>query len=643
MQFAHQNLVVHADIKPNNIIVTPQSGVKLLDFGIATLIEPGADPRGPATAHEPMTRAYAAPERLVGAPSSVSGDVYALGALLFEMLCGRLPASLSDESDETRAVSAVGPSSWPTPSEALRRQGERGQVLASQVAGDIDAIVGRALSLRASDRYTSVLELSDDIVRFRGHQPVRARPAEVGYVVSKFVRRHRLGLGVTAAAMLTLAVTAGTVTKLYLDSEHLRARAVARFGETRAMANYMMFEADPQLARLPGSLGLRQDMVSRSQRYLQALASDPSASPDLRLEIAEGYFRLARIYAFDLNGGLGDVQNAKAALEEGRRMLAALSPGSVDSVRLDLLRGDAEMIAGNSAFLAPDASSLSGGLGALERAQAWYGAALSQQPSNVRAALGLWRAQVMSGRLLSYLQKNEQAVDLIGRHLDDRRPAPTTRAEMIEANFIRTGALLILAEDLEEMHQYGRSFAMFQRLNDEIDAIRKSGMAGSENDYMQSTALAALGRDLARRHQFEPAIDRYRQSLELMRRILSFGPNDAVDASLSQESVGLSHVLTQAGRYEDADAILREEVAKATRRIEADPDDTSKLRLAALYLSAEADNLHAAGRKAQACAADRRALRYFDDIQRRSGLLPMDTGPTGVATMVRKRVSGCPS
>ena len=102
-------------------------------------------------------------------------------------------------------------------------------------------------------------------------------------------------------------------------------------------------------------------------------------------------------------------------------MLAALSPGSVESVRLDLLRGDAEMIAGNSAFLAPDASSLSGGLGALERAQAWYGAALSQQPSNVRAALGLWRAQVMSGRLLSYLQKNEQAVDLIGRHLDDRR------------------------------------------------------------------------------------------------------------------------------------------------------------------------------------------------------------------------------
>jgi serine/threonine-protein kinase len=205
VRYAHQNLVIHRDLKPSNILVTPEGQVKLLDFGIAKLLEENStDTPLTQTEVRVMTPEYAAPEQVRGDPVTTATDVYALGAVLYELLSGRRAHQFKRRvpAEIERVVTEVEPEA---PSAAARD----GNVNARALAGDLDTIVLKALQKEPSRRYLSADALNEDLRRYRAGLPVSARPDTIRYRVRKFVRRYRVLVGATAAVILALITGLG--------------------------------------------------------------------------------------------------------------------------------------------------------------------------------------------------------------------------------------------------------------------------------------------------------------------------------------------------------------------------------------------------------------------------------------------------
>ena len=223
VQHAHRNLVIHRDLKPANILVGADGTVKLLDFGIAKVLDPDAFPETSGrtgTGVRLMTPEFASPEQLRGQPVTTASDIYQLGLLLFELLTGcRLrpvePAVAQSgaglgptrEIAKPSAVAVGATRDPPLPVAAIAAaRGTTPERLGRQLAGDMDNIVLRALHEEPDQRYTSVEQLAEDVRRHLAGLPVIARPETLGYVAAKFVRRHRVGVAASAAIGVLLVV-----------------------------------------------------------------------------------------------------------------------------------------------------------------------------------------------------------------------------------------------------------------------------------------------------------------------------------------------------------------------------------------------------------------------------------------------------
>ena len=239
VEYAHGHLVVHRDLKPDNILVTGEGEPKLLDFGIAKILPAGlATPTLTSVAERPLTVAFASPEHLGGEPTTTTTDVYSLGVLLCLLLTGHLPYKVKSLHDLPWAIRNMEPS---RPSalvvanaEARKLLGGTPERLRRRLEGDLDAIVLRALRKEPDLRYRSVAELSENIRRHLDHEPVSALKGTRRYRAGKFFERHRLGVTVAAAGILVLL--AFTVALVVLERRTLRERDAARREARRSEA-----------------------------------------------------------------------------------------------------------------------------------------------------------------------------------------------------------------------------------------------------------------------------------------------------------------------------------------------------------------------------------------------------------------------
>jgi len=299
VSYLHRNLVVHRDLKPANVLVTAGGEPKLLDFGIAKILELTND--STATSMRMLTPEYASPEQVAGGPITTATDVYSLGAVLYKLLTGVCPHQFDGDSAAAVALAIVSGTIAP-PSK-----------LAPDVKGDLELVVMKALRKEPEDRYASVETLADDLRACLEWRPVRARSGNVWYRTRRWVRRY--WLPVAAAALVIASLSAG----LYVANRQRRA-AERRFAQLRQLSNRVI-DVDRSIRTLPGSIDARRRLVSASLEYLEGLSQDARGDLDLAEEISDGYWRMARIQGVNTELNLGDSQKAEECLKKANDLV----------------------------------------------------------------------------------------------------------------------------------------------------------------------------------------------------------------------------------------------------------------------------------------------------------------------------------
>lgn len=509
--YAHRRLIVHRDIKPNNVLVTREGTVKLLDFGIARLLGAPGLPESASLLR--ATPAYAAPEQLTGGDITAATDVYALGVLLYRLLTDRPPLALGDLptplaieraiNDKPDAPSMVATPDAPVPARRLR--------------GDLDAIVLKCLHKDPLERYASAVGLEADLQRYLNHQPVIARGDAAGYVLGRFIRRHRL---LASAAGLILAVT---------------------LGATVVVANYAH--------------------TVRMQR-------DAARSQSARLEDAEDYlFRLFK-HAGDKPGG--EPLTVKAMLDAERQRGEA-NPTASESVRMSRVLGhlyssmddDASGAAMLQAYLqnAPADTPPS----ELASARADLAQSLLRSGHPQEAQQQLQQAQAFwSGDAARY-----------GRELLDSR---TLQSQLLREHGDFPGGIALLQQAIDESIQtYGEEqlrTAYFY--NDLANAEQQAGRMPEARDAARHawTILTALHHEHSEQGlnalnnlaamayfqgDFAEAERRFHDAVDLRRDL--FGPSAALAGLLNN----YGKLMVKQGRPQEALPLLQEAVALSGR------------------------------------------------------------------------------
>lgn len=335
--FAHQNLIIHRDITPSNILVAADGEPKLIDFGISRppVADTAAEAQTPVAGLS-VTPGFAAPERLAGLQATTLTDIYSLGVLFDRMLADRHDA-------------------------------------------DTRAIVARASAATPEDRYPSAAALADDVRAWDSGRPVAARGGGRRYAVAKFVRRHRAGVAATAAALLLILAALAATSWSYTRAERARVAEAKRFEQLRALAGYMVFDLNDQLSRVIGNAEARVSLVARAQTYLSALATSPGTSPAVKLEAARGFIALARVQGVPTQPNYGDPERARTNLQTAIAMLRPMSQSDPAAAtllgeavsHLAMIAAHVDIDAKSTAALLADSDRILGAVPIAQRDMAW--------------------------------------------------------------------------------------------------------------------------------------------------------------------------------------------------------------------------------------------------------------------------------
>lgn len=295
---AHQHLIVHRDLKPSNVLVQADGEPRLLDFGIAKLVQQD-DSEHSATTHRFLTRDFAAPEQLRGEPLGTATDVYALGLMLFELLTGMRYRRVHDDDELTLRPSAAA-------SKAPSTNTITGPVSRAALRGDLDAIVLHSLANEPARRYPGAQQLADDVQRHLDGKPIEARADGFMYRSSKFVGRNRAAVTMAVLGLVGLLVVSGVAIQqaIQKSAEAERARTALRQSEAvRDFITSVFLDADPAL-RKGADTTAGELLAAAHKRIATELADEPAVAAQLLDQIGNTYV------------SMGERELARAALTE---------------------------------------------------------------------------------------------------------------------------------------------------------------------------------------------------------------------------------------------------------------------------------------------------------------------------------------
>ena len=484
---AHANLIVHRDLKPSNVLVRNDGQVKLLDFGIAKLLE-GEGQEGAATVltvegGRAMTPEYAAPEQLRGEPVTTATDVYALGVLLYVLLTGQHPAGAGPHTpaDLVKAIvdtEPTPPSDTVSPTQAnaeitttnATRRATTPEKLRRLLLGDLDTIVAKALKKNPQERYASVTALADDLGRYLRHEPISARPDTVAYRAAKFVRRNRLA--VLLAALVLIATMVG-VTGTLVQARRAGVQRDFAFGQlARAEAvndlnSFLLSDAAPS-----GKPFTVNELLGRAEQIVEQQRGDNPTRVQLLVAIGRQYH------------DQDEDAKARHVLEEAYQLSRGLSEPSP--------RAQASCALGSAVARGTDR----------QRGEVLVAEGLRELPNQPQFALD---------RVFCLLRGSEvsRGQGATQKALDQARAAQgLLKSSPLRSEILDLRALMDVAESYRMAGQYRDAIPVFEQASIVMDSLGR-GNTETAGTLLNNWALALqlYGRQLEAERLFRRAID----------------------------------------------------------------------------------------------------------------------------------------
>ena len=548
---AHANLIVHRDLKPSNVLVRNDGQVKLLDFGIAKLLEeegqPGAATMLTQQAGGALTPAYAAPEQVTGAPVTTATDVYALGVLLYLLLTGQHPAgpgphSTADlvnaivDTEPPRLSDVVAPTTA-NAEDAITNAASRATTpdkLQRLLSGDLDTIAAKALKKNPQERYSSVSAFADDLRRYLRHEPISARPDTLRYRTAKFVRRNRTAVALATLALLaTIAGLVGTITQARTarSQRDFAFRELSLAESMNDLNSFLLSDAAPS-----GKPFTANELLGRAEHIVERQRGDTAARVGLMISIGGQYI------------GQDEEAKARRVLEQAYKLSRTLSDKSS--------RSNADCALG--AALA--------GTGDLPRAEALFQEGLSQLPDQPQYVPDRIFCLLRGRWIANHRGASPEAIARVQAAQRLLQVSPV-RSEMLELR-----VLMDLAEAYRGAGQFREAIAAFEQSSARLASLGRDDTETAGTLYNNwALALWQLGRPL----EAEP----------IFRRAINISRADNTDRAVSPMLLlNYGKALRDLGRTDAAADYAERAYAKAEQTREQVVVNQSLLFRALIYL-----------------------------------------------------------